>query len=46
MTICTGIVIIGGDPKAGTQLEQLVQKLMESEGDTGNQSTSLVIHVN
>ncbi|XP_023332150.1 uncharacterized protein CG43867 [Eurytemora carolleeae] len=29
-------VVSGGDPKAGTQFEQLIQKLMESEGDTGN----------
>jgi hypothetical protein len=26
-------VVSGGDPKAGTQFEQLVQKLMEEDGD-------------
>ena len=27
-------VVSGGDPKAGTQFEQLVQKLMEEDGDS------------
>ena len=26
-------VVSGGDPKAGTQFEQLIQKLMEEDGD-------------
>ena len=26
---------LGGDPKSGTQFEQLVQKLMECDGDPG-----------
>ena len=29
-------LVSGGDPKAGTQFEQLVQKLMEEDGDTNS----------
>ena len=29
-------LVSGGDPKAGTQFEQLIQKLMEADGDTNS----------